>query len=282
MIVSIASGKGGTGKTSIALMLAAAHNATLVDCDVEAPNCHLFLSTQSQSHSQDVKITVPQVESSLCNGCGLCSDACRFNAIAIAGGKALVFDELCHSCEGCILACNDGAILKNTKTIGTITHSFTSDIPGGHFVYGALAVGVPSAVPLIKAIKNELQQISSDIILDCPPGTSCSMVNAIADTDYCILVTEPTPFGKHDLELAINVARFLKIPCGVVINKSNGGSDDEIIEKFCNEKRISILAKIPHSLSFAQAYSDGRIPTLFRDIAINISRQVIEKRGLMQ
>lgn len=280
MLVSIASGKGGTGKTTLALLLAAAHNdATLVDCDVEEPNCHLFLKPKWQDGGRHVRVMVPQVKADTCIGCGDCISACRFNAVAVAAGKALVFDELCHSCGGCILACKHGAIIEDTKLIGTVTAGISDVFPGVRLVSGTLHIGVPSAVPLIRNIKKIARRLTGDVILDCPPGTSCSMVAAVKDSDFCILVTEPNPFGKHDLELAMNVVRFLNIPSGVVINKSDGGLEDESVEELCRKNGVKIMAKIPHSQSFAREYASGIVSDEFKDVANRIWRQLTEKKG---
>ncbi|VBB08369.1 Hypothetical protein LUCI_3641 [Lucifera butyrica] len=279
MFVSIASGKGGTGKTTLALLLAAAHKQiTLIDCDVEEPNCHLFLKPTWEGEGKEVAVMVPRIDADRCNGCGACADLCLFNAIAVAGDKALVFDELCHSCGGCLLACRQGAIAEDRKPVGVITSGISTTIPGLRLVSGALNVGVPSGVPLIKAIKQKAMSLGGDVIFDCPPGTSCSMVNAVRDSDFCILVTEPTPFGRHDLELAMNIAGLLRIPTGVVINKSDGAGD-ESVEELCRDRRIPVLAKIPHSLSFARQYAAGIISDEFRAVAAGIWRQLRQERS---
>ena len=280
MQISIASGKGGTGKTTLALLLAAAHsNITLVDCDVEEPNCHLFLQPEWQNPSRNVTMTVPHINPDLCNGCGTCSAVCLFNAIAISGKTALLFDELCHSCGGCLLACQQHAISEEPKNIGTIMIGKTTTLSGIHLVNGVLQVGTPSAVPLIKKMKQETAKLTGDVLLDCPPGTSCSMVTAVKDSDFCILVTEPTPFGRHDLELAMNITRLLQIPTGVVINKSDADTNDEIIEVLCESRQIPILAKIPHSLSFAQQYAAGHISDELHTITASIWRQLKAEGG---
>lgn len=173
-----------------------------------------------------------------------CSAVCLFNAIAVSGKNVLLFDELCHSCGGCLLACKQNAISETSKVIGTIKTGTAAMNPGIHLASGTLKVGTPSSVPLIKHMKQEITQIR-DILVDCPPGTSCSMVTAVKGSDFCILVTEPTFFGRHDLELAMNITRLLQIPTGVVIN-------------------IPVLAKIPHSLSFAEQYSAGHKPMNFK------------------
>lgn len=279
MLISIASGKGGTGKTTLALLLAAVEpNITLIDCDVEEPNCHLFLSPKWHDQGEDVSVMVPRIQNDLCNGCSACSTVCLFNAIAISGGKALLFDELCHSCGGCLLACQQGAISEEKKIIGNITAGTSPILPNISLLNGTLHVGTPSSVPLIKAIKQKIPHLKGDILLDCPPGTSCSMVTAVQNSDFCILVTEPTPFGRHDLELAMKITHLLDIPTGVVINKSDHASGDKNIESLCQSRNIPVLAKIPHSLSFAKQYAAGFIPDDFKPIAINIWKQLHGQR----
>jgi len=275
VLISIASGKGGTGKTALTLLLAAAHSdINVVDGDVEEPNCHLFLKPKSEGQRKDVTIMVPNIDADRCNGCGACAEVCLFNAIAITGGKALIFDELCHSCGGCMLKCPQDAIVEQRKSIGVITCGDSTTISSTRLMSGVLKIGVPSGVPLIKAIKKEAQGIVGDVLFDCPPGTSCSMVSAVKESDFCILVTEPTSFGKHDLELAMNITQLLEIDTGVVINKSDGGAGDEAIEAICRNRQIPVLAKIPYSLSFAREYSAGIIANDYQAIAKDIWRQI--------
>ena len=280
MLISIASGKGGTGKTALTLLLAAAHpDITVVDCDVEEPNCHLFLQPEWQEPPRDIGVTIPKIDNDLCNGCGACSAVCMFNAIAITGKTALLFDELCHSCGGCIIACPQKAIQETQKTIGTLNTGKSLVLHCTLLLSGLLAVGTPSAVPLIKHLRQEAGQLAGDILLDCPPGTSCSMVNAVNGSDFCLLVTEPTPFGRHDLELALNITQLLSIPTGVVINKSDPSIGDKTIEDLCQSRQIPLLAKIPHSLTFAEQYAAGHIPKDFQNIAQNIWQQIKAKGG---
>ncbi len=275
MIISIASGKGGTGKTSLALMLAAARSSvTLIDCDVEEPNCHLFLKPQWQSPEQEVSIMIPRLDPDQCNGCGACSDVCLFNAIAMAGGKGILFGELCHGCGGCLLACKSKAISEDKKPIGVITTGISPLLPSVCLLSGRLNVGLPSAVPLIRALKQNLPDTTGDVLIDCPPGTSCSLVTAVKNSDFCLLVTEPNPFGRHDLELTINLTGRLKLPAGVVINKCDEAGGDNNIEMLCRGHHLPVLGKIPHSLSFAEQYAAGTIPQEFRPVINNIWRQI--------
>lgn len=279
MVISIASGKGGTGKTTLALLLAAVRpQVTLIDCDGEEPNCHLFLRPKWQTPVCEVTVTVPQIDASLCNGCGHCSAACRFNALVVSAKTVLLFDELCHSCGGCQLACKQGAISEVQKTIGSLTSGFSQIHSGIRLISGTLKVGTPSVVPLIKRLKQEVPRLSGDVLLDCPPGTSCAMVTAVQGSDLCILVTEATPFGRHDLELAMNITRLLKLKTVVVINKSDGDRDQEI-EALCQSRCIPVLAKIPHSLSYAGQYASGLIPDEFRPIAVKLWHDLTTKRS---
>ena len=275
MQISIASGKGGTGKTTLALMLAAAQSdITLIDCDVEEPNCHLFLNPNWQTPSQKVSVKIPHIDPLACTGCGACSSACLFNALAVSGRTALLFDELCHSCGACQLACQHNAISEKEKEIGVIQSGTAAMYSGIHLISGTLNIGTPSTVPIIKTMKQQIAKLSGDTLLDCPPGTACSMVTAVKQSDYCILVTEPTPFGKHDLKLAANITNLLNIPAGIVINKSDEGDGDQDIEAFCKERQIPLLAKIPHSLSFARQYASGQISDEFKEIASLIWQRI--------
>lgn len=267
MIVSIASGKGGTGKTTVALLMAAANSdAAIVDCDVEEPNCHLFLQPV-RDNEHTITVMRPAFDAELCSGCGRCAEVCLFNALAIAGNKVLLFDELCHSCGGCILACPKGAISETVKPIGAVrTGTASQNSPKTKLIDGLLNVGVPAAAPLIKAMKKTLS-VGGDTIIDCPPGTACSMVTAVTGSDYCLLVTEPTPFGLHDLGLAAGVVKLLDIPVGVVINKSDGGAGDAAVAEWCARENLEILAKLPHSEEFAREYAEGRISQDYLDLA---------------
>lgn len=282
MKISIASGKGGTGKTTLALLLAAAHpHSTLIDCDVEEPNCHLFLQPAWQAPPSNVYITIPHIDTHACQGCGICATLCRFNAIALVNKKAMLFDELCHGCGCCQLACPQQAIREQNKSIGTMQQGTATTVDKTQLIQGTLQLGLPSAVPLIKKVLQTVGRTinSSLYIIDGPPGTSCAMVSAVSHSDYCILVTEPTPFGLHDLRLALRVTHLLAVPTGVVINKSDGANGDVSIQEACQQEAVPLLGKIPHSVSFAKDYAAGYISPVFVDVIHDIWRQIQQQKG---
>jgi MinD superfamily P-loop ATPase len=252
MILAIASGKGGTGKTTVAVNLARVLGlgVQLLDCDVEEPNAHLFLRGDLRA-SEVVAIPVPQVEGSRCDGCGECSRFCAFNAIAAFGSPPLVFPELCHSCGGCARVCPRGAISYVGRRIGVVEAMQAGEV---ELVHGRLDVGLPMAPPLIRAVKRKLK-VGSTAILDAPPGTSCPVVAAVRGTDGVALVTEPTPFGLHDLALAVEMVRALGIPFGVVVNRVGVG--DSRVHDFCRREAIPVLIEIPDDRRIAEAYSRG-------------------------
>ncbi|HPI92679.1 MAG TPA: ATP-binding protein [Deltaproteobacteria bacterium] len=254
MIMSVASGKGGTGKTTVSVNLARVSSVPvqLLDCDVEEPNCHLFLRGELKARNV-VTMPVPDIDAALCNGCGACSAVCEFNAIAALSDEALVFEELCHGCGGCTLVCPTKAISEKDRRIGEI-ETMQADLIT--LVQGRIDVGVAMAPPVIRAVKERLGG-QGMAILDAPPGTSCPVIATIKDTDLVILVTEPTPFGLHDLKLALDMVRELAIPFGVVINRVGAG--DDRVHAFCRDEGVPILMEIPDDRRIAEAYSRGEL-----------------------
>jgi MinD superfamily P-loop ATPase len=251
MIISIASGKGGTGKTSVAVNMALSlRNIQLLDCDVEEPNAHLLLHPKI-SRIEPVYVSVPSVNEELCDHCGKCSEFCQYNAIFVSPEKVMIFPELCHSCGGCILVCPKKAIKENKHKIGTLKLGSAMDL---ELVYGELEVGEPMAVPIIRQVKRQIDK-NRNVILDSPPGTSCPVIETVKGSDFCILVTEPTPFGLHDLKIAVQVLEDMRIPFGVVINRA--GLGDKKVYEYCREKNISILLEIPFQRRIAELYSKG-------------------------
>jgi len=247
MIISVASGKGGTGKTLIATSLALSlENSLLLDCDVEEPNCHIFIKPK-KIKSEKVSVLVPVIDEAKCNYCGKCAQICEFNALVVANKKVLVFPNLCHSCGGCVLLCPHKAISEKQRVIGELQIS-------DKLVTGVLNVGEAMPVPLVAAVKRKIDKSKTNII-DASPGTSCVMVEAVKDSDYCVLVTESSPFGLSDLKLAVEVVRKLGIPFGLVINKYN--PKFKALEKYCEDERITVHLKIPEDRKIAEGYSKG-------------------------
>ena len=257
MIISVASGKGGTGKTTIAVNLALSLNGVqLLDCDVEEPNAHIFLKPEFKERIS-ATIPVPMVDESKCDYCGKCREVCAYNAIAVfpsdkeRKGSVLIFPHLCHGCGGCSLLCPQGAIREVDKEIGIVETRNCGDML---FVHGRLNIGEIMSPPLIKQVK-ECINPAKTVIIDAPPGTSCPVIVSVKESDFCILVTEPTPFGLHDLTLAVEVLRKMNIPFGVIINRTNIG--DEKVDEYCLRENISILMRIPFDKKIAEVYSRG-------------------------
>jgi MinD superfamily P-loop ATPase len=256
MIIAVASGKGGTGKTTVATNLAKSidsdSSVQLIDCDVEEPNSHLFLIPQIE-RSEEVHLPNPKVDLRKCTYCGECAKICRFSAIVVVKENLVTFPELCHGCGGCILVCPEDAISEVPKTIGILEQGKSGSLG---FIHGRLVVGEAMSPPLIKAARL-LAARNGVVIIDSPPGTSCPVIAAVKGSDFCILVTEPTPFGLNDLEITVDVVSELNIPAGVVINRWDIG--DQEVKKFCDRRGLPVLMEIPEDRQIAAAYSRGQM-----------------------
>jgi MinD superfamily P-loop ATPase len=254
MIISIASGKGGTGKTTVATNLAMSigSNVQLLDCDVEEPNSHLFIRPVFE-YTETISTPVPEVDESKCTLCGKCGEICQFKAIIVIGKTVLPFEELCHSCGGCMKVCPVGAIKEKGRVLGIIQKGRRN---GLEFINGTLRVGEAMSPPLIRKVRSFSRE-GGVTIIDAPPGTSCPVIASMKGADFVLLVTEPTPFGLHDLQLAVGAVRILGIPCGLVINRSDMGYDR--VRIYATQESLPIMMEIPFNRAIAEAYSRGEL-----------------------
>jgi MinD superfamily P-loop ATPase len=254
MIISVASGKGGTGKTlvatSLALALKDSHDVTLLDCDVEEPNDHILLRP-ALDDSEPVNIMVPAVDESRCTYCGRCAEVCAYHAIVVLADHILTFPQLCHGCGACSYLCPEKAITEVPRATGVVEWGRAG---GLGFAHGVLTAGEAMAPPVIRKVKKHIGE-RTIVIRDAPPGTSCPVVETVKGSDFALLVTEPTPFGLNDLALAVEMIRALEIPGGVVLNRAGAG--DDLIESYCRKEDIPVLLTIPMDREIARLYSRG-------------------------
>lgn len=277
MQITVASGKGGTGKTTISTSLALSADTAVqyLDCDVEEPNGHIFLRPDF-THSEMINATIPEVIEEKCTACGKCRDICSYNAIVQFGENVMTFPEMCHSCLGCFRVCEEDALRYALREIGVLESGMAGDI---EFVHGRVRIGEAMGVPLLKAVKEKADPEKLTII-DAPPGTSCPFVESINDVDYVILVTEPTPFGLHDLKIAVEVLQNFNIPGGVIINRSDLGDDN--VQRFCDEQGLPILLEVPFQREIAEGYARGKnlietVPELRKDLNDVLIRLMAQK-----
>jgi len=254
MRIAVLSGKGGTGKTLVSVNLAAiSKEAIYIDCDVEEPNGHLFFKPEGV-REEEIPIKIPKVDEELCNGCRKCLDFCKFNALAYINNKLIVFDEVCHSCGGCILVCPEKALIEKEKVIGKVQKGTSEQVD----IYtGILNTGEASGVPIIKKLLEENQQVDKQTIIDCPPGSACVVMESIKDADYCVLVAEPTLFGVHNLDMVYQLVKLFNKSFGVVLNKCL--EEENPAEKFCLENNIKILGRIPFDNELGTLNSNAEI-----------------------
>lgn len=275
MRISVLSGKGGTGKTFISVNLAyAARDALYIDCDVEAPNGRIFLKPSLQ-RSEHVKVMLPKINNCMCDGCKICVDFCKFNALAYANDKLLLFQELCHSCGGCILLCPQKALSESNRVIGSIQYGKSGPV---NTRTGILNIGEAVGIPIIEELLTNLPE-EKLVVVDCPPGSSCAVMESIKDSDFCVLVAEPTLFGIQNLSMVHELVKLFEKPYGVVINKALEG--ENIAKEYCKKSGIPILSKIPFDADIGRLNSQGQL-VAEREDYLGLFKDLLERiRGEM-
>jgi MinD superfamily P-loop ATPase len=276
MIIAVTSGKGGTGKTLVSTSIAKSiKNVQFLDCDVEEPNSCYLLNPEIKEVIP-VMTFIPEINSEKCNFCKICQEKCRYNAIAVLKDKVMVFQELCHHCGACVYLCPQKAMVEKEMQLGIIEKG---EADGIEFLAGKLDIGQPVAPPLIKELKKYIDR-DKNVILDSSPGVACPVINTLYQSDFVIMVTEPTPFGFYDLKLTVEICENLNLKKGVIINRA--GQGDEIIEDYCRENNIPVLLKIPFKREIAVGYSNS-IPLCdvlpeYKDKLAEVHERIVSQR----
>jgi MinD superfamily P-loop ATPase len=278
MKIAVLSGKGGTGKTLVSVNLAAtADQAVSVDCDVEEPNGHLFFKPQNLE-TEMVSILIPQVDEALCTGCRKCVDFCKFNALAYIGNSLVIFEDICHSCGGCVTICPNKALSERTKVIGEVKKGTSDNVK---VLSGILNIGEASGIPIIKKLLHNDSMNHEMVVIDCPPGSACTVMESIKDADYCILVAEPSIFGAHNLNLVVELVRLFNKPHGVILNKCLEGMNPS--EEYCNENGLHILGSLPYDKELGAMNAIGLIATResqrYHEIFTGLLKTIVEEVG---